>query len=209
MKRYTDLSVEELANLTDEQIQKFIDIEVAFAGVQMVPKPLSYEPFNFQVKPAMKAYSVKGVLVASRKVAETLQQSIVYQENYNYPDYDHKYLEEQKTQEIDIREFYLKEDLETVKTQVAAAKKAEAEFKAANKLFCEYEQQTSAFQTEVLEVVNTARRIMDQRRQAQVAYDKYLNLADGNEKIAVKFFRDAFFNYPKMIEYILGETQAV
>lgn len=70
MKRYTDLTTEELANLSSEAIKKFIEIEVAFAGVKMIPKPLPYEPFNFQVKPAMKAYSVKGILVASREVAE-------------------------------------------------------------------------------------------------------------------------------------------
>jgi hypothetical protein len=206
MKRYTDLTTEELANLSSEMIQKFIEIEVAFAGVKMMPKPLPYEPFNFQVKPAMKAYSVKGVLVASREVAEILQNAVVYKEQYNYPDYDHKYLEEQTTREIDEREFYLKQDLEAVKSQVATTKKAEEEFRAANKLFCEYEQQTDAFKAEVLEVVNEARRIMDRQRQAQAAYDKYLNLADGNEIIAKKFFRDAFLSYPDMVEFILGET---
>ena len=58
----------------------------------------------------------------------------------------------------------------------------------------------------MLEAVNEARRIMDRRRQAQAAYDKYLDLADGNETIAGKFFRDAFSAYPDMIEFILGEA---
>ena len=66
--------------------------------------------------------------------------------------------------------------------------------------------QTDAFQAEVLEAVNEARRTMDRQRQAQAAYDKYLNLADGDEIIAGKFFRDAFLGYPDMVEFILGET---
>jgi hypothetical protein len=206
MQRYTDLNVEELELLTEAQIQKFIDIEIAFAGVQMVPKPLKTESFNFQIKPKASAFYVKGVLVADKKVAEVLQNAVVYRENYTYPDYDHKYLEEQGDREIAEKEFYLKDDLAAVKSQIAASKKAQDEYNAANKIYCEYEQQVDAFQTEVLDAVNEARRLMGRRRQAQAAYDKYMDLADGDDIIACKFFLDAFAGQPDMIEYVLGEV---
>lgn len=205
MKRYTDLSIEELNSLTDEQIQKFIDIEVAFAGIQIVIKPLSAEVQRITIVPTLSAYHIKGVLVEDLEVARILQSAVVFKTNYSYPDYDRKYIEEVTETGIETQQFFHKEELEQVKGQVTAAKEAETAFKAANKLYCEYQQQIDAFQHEVLGAVANARQVIYQRQQAQAAYDRYLNLADGDEDIAARFFRDAFKGQVDALNYILGD----
>lgn len=205
MKRYTDLTMEELNALTDEAIQKFIDIEVAFAGIQMVTKPLPVEPSRIAIVPTISAYSVKRVIVEDLEVAKVLQTAVVYTVNYNYPDYDRKYLDEKKDSGIETQQFYRKEELDQVKSQVAAAKETETVFKEASKLHCEYQQQIDGFQHEVLGAVSNARQVVYQRQQAQAAYDRYLDLADGNEAIAAKFFRDAFKGQVDVLNHILGD----
>lgn len=205
MKRYTDLTMEELNALTDEEVQKFIDIEVAFAGIQMVTKPMPVETSRIVIVPTVTAYHVKGVLVEDLEVAKVLQGTVVFKENYNYPDYDRKYLTEQTEASIETKQFFLQEELEKVKGQIMAAKEAETAYKAASKVYCEYQQQIDAFQQEVLDAVRNARQVMYQRQQAQVAYDRYLDLADGNEEIANKFFRDAFRGQADVLNYILGD----
>lgn len=209
MKRYTDLSMEELNALTDEQIQKFIDIEVAFAGIQMVTKPMPVEASRITIVPTVSAYHVKGVLVKELGVAKALQEATVFIANYNYPDYDRKYLSEKTEVGIETQQFFLKEELDQVKGQVTAAKEAETAFKEANKLYCEYQQQIDAFQQEVLCAVSNARQVVYQRQQAQAAYDRYLDLADGNEDIAAKFFRDAFKGQADALHHVLGDPLPV
>jgi hypothetical protein len=205
MKRYTDLSMEELNALTTDEIQMFVDIEVACAGIQMVIKPLPIEVSRIAIVPTISAYSVKGVIVEDLEVAKVLQNAVVYTANYNYPDYDRKYLDEKKDPGIETHQFYRKEELDQVKSQVTAAKEAETDYKAASKVYCEYQQQTDAFQHEVLGAVANARQVVYQRQQAQIAYDHYLNLADGEALIAAKFFRDAFKGQVDVLNHVLGD----
>jgi hypothetical protein len=205
MKRYTDLTMEELNALTDAEIRKFIDIEVAFAGIQMVTKPLPIETSRIAIVPTVSAYHVKGVLVEDLEVAKVLQGAVIFTPNYVYPDYDRKYLDEKTDVGIETQQFYRKEELEQVKGQVAAAKEAETTFKEANKAYCECQQQIDAFQHEVMGAVSNARHVVYQRQQAQAAYDRYLDLADGNEEIAAKFFRDAFKGQADVLYYVLGD----
>ena len=209
MKRYTDLTMEELNVLTDEEVQKFIDIEVAYAGIQMVPKPLPVEPLRLAIVPTESVYSVKGVIVQDFEVAEVLQTAVIFKASYNYPDYDHEYLEEITDAGINTQQFYRKEDLGQVKNQVTAAKEAETAFKAASKAYCEYQQQIDAFQHEVLGAVSNACRVVYQQQQAQAAYDHYLDLANGDKNIATKFFRDAFKGQFDVLNHILGDPLPV
>jgi len=37
--RFSDLSVEEKLKLTDEEVEKFIDLECAFEGIKLIPCP--------------------------------------------------------------------------------------------------------------------------------------------------------------------------
>ena len=99
--------------------------------------------------------------------------------------------------------------LDQVKNQVIVAKEAETAFKAANKAYCEYQQQIDTFQHEVLGAVSNACRVVYQRQQAQAAYDHYLDLANGDKNIATKFFRDAFRGQFDILNHILGDPLPV
>ena len=209
MKRYTDLTMKELNELTDGEVQKFIDIEVAYAGIQMVPKPLPVEASRIAIVPTVSAYHVKGVLVEDLEVAKVLQTAVVFEASCNYPDCDHEYLKEITDAGINTQQFYCKEELDQVKGQIIAAKEAETAFKAASKTYCEYQQQIDAFQHEVLGAVSDACRMAYQQQQAQAAYDHYLDLADGDKNIATKFFRDAFKGQFGVLNHILGDPLPV
>lgn len=204
MKRYTDLTTEELSELTSDEIQRFIDIEVAHAGIQIVSKPLPLEATFPKLESNVTAYSVKGVVVKTMEDAQVIQNLTIYSEKYEWPNYTHKFLKEVTESDISIKQFYTQEQVKQVATQAEAYKKAEEAYKEANKVYCEYQQQIDSFKTEVMDAISEARNVMYRRQQAQAAYDRYLDLADGSKEIAKKFFLDAFRGSPDMIEFILG-----
>jgi len=54
--RFEDLSVKEKLALTDEEVEKFIDLECAFEGVKLIPCP--EEPIKPEIEESEKYYQI-------------------------------------------------------------------------------------------------------------------------------------------------------
>jgi len=54
--RFSDLSVNEKLMLTDEEVERFIDLECAFEGVKLIPYP--EEPVKPEIEESEKYYQI-------------------------------------------------------------------------------------------------------------------------------------------------------
>lgn len=206
MKRYTDLTKDELADLTDEDLQRYIDIEIAYAGITPVIEPVPVPDFDPGIKPKVKAYEVCGIVVKDIKDAQTIAGMKTYSADYDYygSGSNYKYLTERYNRdEIKTIYFYEKDDVTRIKAQLKDRKDTVDHYNEMKGDWDKYQEKTSSCRSEVMtayrEAVHYQRRVEHGKQQ----YERYLKLAEGETSIANRFFSDAFKDDQEMLDAIL------
>ena len=205
MKRYNEVSVEELAVATDDQLKTLVELEYAYAGILPVA-PLNNTPVpEVNVQPTEEVFEVAGNLFKNIADAESFQKMPRFNEGYGV-DYNYKYLTPANDYYgIKPKKFYTKDDLNKVQAVLQDKKRIETMNELAGKEYDKFLKETSTVRNNVYTEYRDACRIVDKRKQAAAVYEKHLSLAEGNEEIAKKFFRDAYKNDPDIIYHILKE----
>jgi len=210
MKRFTELSAEELAALSDDEIQTYIDVEVAYAQIVPVPEPRQVTLDDLGLVPTVSAYSVGGLLFKNQADAEMVAKLPMLAEDYDYSGagYDFRWLKPAGHQ-VTLCNYYTEEEIRGRGNTLKEQQKRKENYKTELKKYQEYRKNVQYCANEVWEAVAKARRYKAEIDTARETLEKYLQLANQDEKVAADFFRNTYFNHPDILEIVLGEKSEV
>jgi hypothetical protein len=201
MKRYFDYTDDELLEIyRSGKIEGLIDVECAHKGLPLsIPRPT--EPTPVIIEPDMKAYKVLGVYFTSLEAAshaleaftcrplfddETAPGGKYHQKilkpltpgNYNYP-------------KIETEMVFSEEHWNKVKGEAIKYNKAKEEYDRAKKEFDDIEKTRKNAADDLMEHIDEIQTRRYRLERATGLMERYLGLAEGNQQIAINFFKAA------------------
>ena len=206
MKRYHDMTDAELVDLNGEQIDRIIEVEVAFAGVEPVMCPEAPKLEDLGITKTVEVFVVAGLLFANREDAEAVARLPVLKEDYDYKiGYGWKYLSPLTELSIKGESYYTEDDLTRVQSAILHRDKLKENYKKEKESWDGFTASIAEIKQGVWNAIGAARTRVAELRHALEIYSHHLDLADNDEEVAKKFFRDAFKGRPSLIKAVLGE----
>lgn len=209
MKPFNTLTKIELAALTDEQVQEYVDYACAEKGIPLVFTVIE-QPESLKSQSDITLMSFSEFVVdeeTGKKIAQILADSNQYKKEYN-----------QNSYEICTSDYYVvKPKLIRTKSPQLVAKEAvenaklTREWKAYNEA-SEVQQQAMEDRQklidELYDTIYEARSFVNKKDSLISAYDKYLSMAGGDREIAIRFFENTYSatHYELIRDYILGNV---
>ncbi len=205
MQRIEELTQEELVALSEDEIQRFIEIKVADAGVMPTPLPVEITVESAGIIASERVYEVAGVLLRNKHDAEKVAVMEILKTAYDWNiSYTYKWLEQQTENAIKEVFYYKQEDIVRVKKVLVDSKAKKDAYKTQKDEYNEFLKKTGEMRANVWGVVNEAKSLQREIDLAKKTYEKHLDLADQDKQVAGKFFRDAYKGREDLIENVLG-----
>jgi hypothetical protein len=199
MQTIYDLTNKEVNKLTYEQVDRFIDIACAEAGTMLLPE-VPIEPKLD--KPAKDAFVYKvgefkvGTPEEASKLLEFLNTVQLLETSYDYAcGYDDKYITAiQTSNEPDIKKeaVYTAETYSKIKSLLQKYNDAKKDYEQKRKDYQKADSDRNKISSQIWEHVNNIKDKFSQKDRLKKEFNRYLNLADGDKEIALKFFENAF-----------------
>lgn len=197
MKNFEDLSDKEVLDLTESEIQLYIDIELMKAGVvkPIMPKAPKHEVINLKYDEyyAVKVYYNQIVFDSFEKAnifvdlyPQTLDQLYDFPKPHNY--------RLRKDSDLSIEKIKVVRESEVDKYRDVMSKRKKEDEEYA-KLKKEYDKEVSALEEirdRIWDRVNAAQAHYDKVSRISKTWQEYLDLADQKEVIALGFLLKAF-----------------
>jgi hypothetical protein len=204
MKRYSEMTPEELVALTDDQADRLVDIEVAFAAIKPTEVPVELTLEAAGITASVIGYKVADLVFRDEKDAQTVAALPVMKEAYSYSiSYNYRWLEptERKVEKV---AFYRQEDVLRVGAALKENESRRSVYDKQKSEFDRYLRETTEIATIVWNAIREAKDRINKIEAGKRAYQKYLDLADGNHSIAKKFFEDAFKGDEELVKSVLA-----
>lgn len=207
MKNYKELTTEEMANLTDEQIEQYEKLICAQEGIKMLDRPV--EPIsNADETKNLEIFKVNGfggyLYFTDMDEAKTVINCLKSLNTIGTTKYfaDRKYFEvgpekDYNNKPVDIsissEMVYTKDKAVEIETTLKGYKEAKKKYDTDLKEYNEaYEAKEVAIK-EFRELYEEACHIMHYRQTlTRIFYRDYLPIAEGNEQIAMDFLKKAY-----------------
>lgn len=207
MRRYTDLTKKELSELSEEQRNHYIDLEIAFAGIVPVLQP---QPF-LQREPLLEkkdlVFNIFGdFYVKTLEDVEAISKIQIFTSKYDYykAGYDYKFMEETEVSATPTK-FYLKEDIDHQGTALKEYKDKKEAYQTEFKEYESFLKKTQDIRKEFDNAYNAAIKFYASVELARKQYARFLELTEGNKEIARNFFTDCYKNNPDIIAEVFPE----
>jgi len=190
MKKFADLSKVEVLNLTTEQIEKYVDLQCAIDGVRLLPLLVS-EP----EKPAMAtttAYKVGDLVFLDMEkaqgVADAINDAQAWTSNYDYNvGYDYRFLKRCNVSEVSTIKAFSPEEWVEIKDRMQEYAVKRKEYEQQIKEYKEFADARARVSRDIWEVVDEYRDEQANIEQIRQKFTQYLDLAEGNNRIAIGF----------------------
>lgn len=218
MKQITELSEAEILQLTNEQINKMIQFKMAEAGIKILTKPV--EP-TYQELPAKTEllYDVYGITYpfADKETAEMQGQSIqevaknMKNTNYVGGDYLHKKVSKlddsilKSIGKVTEAWFYSAENVIKVSEIMDANKMLKKEYETLLSEFKANETEADYIRVEIWDKFKQVHAKHNNMADMKHQYERYLDLAEGNKKIALNFLKKAYSIDEETEYYVQGK----
>lgn len=198
MKRLSEHSKEELANLTDEQYDILVDLECMHEGAPLSIEKPRYKEVPTVPKPNVEVYEICGFSLLDKSEADGLVNVIkglksCVDIDYNYQiSSEYKYISERPVKpdkEIRTIWVYTKDlyaEIKSTLEDIKVAKEYNREIRDDYKERCE---QRNNVIRNINDAIGTAIDELADLRAATEVYKKYLDLSNGNEEVAQNFFK--------------------
>lgn len=215
MKRLSEHSREELANLTDEQYDMLVDLECMHEGAPLSIEKPRYKEVPTVPEPDVEVYEVCGFVLTDKaeadklvEVINTLQSCVEIDYNYRISS-DYRYISEKKVKpakEIRTREVYTRDEYNAIQStleNIKTIKEYNDELREDYEERCE---QRNNVIHDISEAIRTAVDELEELRAATEVYKKYLDLSNGNEEVAQNFFKMG--RYAKLLPEIIENLKS-
>lgn len=197
-----DYTGQEVENLTDEQVQKIINLECADAGAPMLPERPE-RPEKLTHKPDMQLYQVGGYYgwhvktpEDAAKILSVLGDVDVWDTEYAGSNYNNKRAKKKEgcelTGKVEAINVFSPELWDEVKLEIEAY---DAKKKSYDKLLEEYnkaDKERNNISEWVWGIVSDARDFKRKREELETFKQSYIDLAEGDLELGDKFFLKAY-----------------
>ncbi len=212
LKRFTSLSPKELSELTDEQVDNYIDLEIAFSGIKMLNPPVYKDISKFDIEKSVEAYSCRGKIFKKEEDAVTFSKMEVVEESYDYNiDSAYKWLKsENQYSDVGVKtlKYYNKEDVTSIGVTLKKNKNTEQNNSDLKYEWNDYQKEISDIKTEIYDAISDAKKYYSDLDKAKEDYDRYLRLSGDDVKIAKNFFYEAYKDdKEELVRAIIGDEE--
>lgn len=196
MKRIHELNEEGLLALTEEQTLKMVDYECALEGVPMLPPDPGPVPSLPELQADTQCYEVSDVLVAdpdhAARILSAIMSGPLYKTEYPRNNYELRYLVplgqgDYNYPKIKPVQYISPELWDKHKEHVTSLSVRKGEWDALKKAYDAAYKERDAIVKDVYERISDARQHAYDREQLRTEFTRYLELAEGNRSIALKF----------------------
>ena len=217
MQLLENMSDEEILSLSDEQVKKKIKLKQAYEGVPIREKPEKpdYEEIP---DPNTSIYEVDDVKAfftdkaAAEEIAEALRTNVEFRCTTDYASKvgsDYKFIKKEPPsydnwEEIAINEkrVYSREVYESIQNKLEKNKQLRKEYNRKMNDYRDYREQVEEIEEKVWAKVRSVREDFEEKNNYLKKFNEYVDLADGNEDDAWKFFNKAYDVSEDVVEFI-------
>ncbi len=194
MKRYNEMTNEELNNLTDEQISILIDYECALEGIPLLPEnPTTPATKDFQAD--IEVYEVKGNIFTNKEealaVLGLLLSSNLVSSSYNNGSKRIVPLESYYKPELKIEKYFSEEMYVSIQEEKANYDRITKQYQDRKKEYDEAYKLRISIVKDITENIGYAQEQEHKKQKYTNEYKRYLKLSDNNKYIALNFLRNA------------------
>lgn len=204
IKAFDLLTDDELCALTDEQIEYYKDLACAERGVALLPPRPGAAPEEPQAEKDLTIYTVGGLMFEKREDAEKIAElaNSLERMKLDYvhgPSYQKIAVKKNDQETIDSESYYSAARWQEVRSAVEAYERKKREWNEDVKAFDEANRKRRNETSYIEERIELARERKVKRERMAKVFDRYVELADGDEEAAWKFMTEA---YPDASEYL-------
>ena len=179
MKRYNELTHEELIALSETDIERYIDIEIAYAGIAPVSFPKELKLENEGVIASEVAYEVGDILFKNQDDAIAVSGMDTYTTEYDYYSggYDYKWLNLNTNKQVTKRMFYKQSDIVRIKEILQRNKSKRDKYEKDKKVYDKFLSETGKIRDSVYQIYNEALCFQQEVDKAKILLEKYRDLS--------------------------------
>jgi hypothetical protein len=188
-----NLSQEQLAVMTTEQVAALIDIECALAGIGLMP-PLPVDPMVNKPAPDLTAWTVDKMYFASAEAAQRVIAAANAEQRFDldYGTDTAKHVVKARELLPDAVSAFSVEAYASLKADLAEATKRQNLYLGRKREYDAVAQKRIDVSRRVWRAVNDARERAAWLAESQLLYRRYLTLAQGDAFVAGRFFTNAY-----------------
>lgn len=217
MKKITELSKSQILALTTDQLELMVKYAMAEAGIKILALPNKGELKELPAKDE-SCYTVEGIKFnfyqkqVAEAVADVLKANasqLVYQ-GYNsdpnfipFTRYNESAYEFKGVGDVKRIEYYSEKLRAEIKETVLYNNKVNADFKAAMEEYNTEFDKAKTIKDEIYGIVHSLNEKQYQMENMASRFKEYLELADGNEKVALSFLKKAYTVDSETLDFIL------
>jgi hypothetical protein len=219
MKDFKELTDAEVLELTDDEVQTYINLACAEEGVPFLPPcPVAPEPYN-PIK-SVTIYKVVSLEFTDGKEADKLAEIINGMQSrtntaYKYPRGGYNgsgvlVYEGVDADPITIStvQVFSKEDFEGNRSKLAVYEANKTEHDKLKKEYDRIYGQREELETEINRRLEKVRTNAQYRLNLINGFEQYLELADGNPVVAMRFYRRAVLVPEEIVEFLVPDFYA-
>jgi hypothetical protein len=190
MQNIYDMTTAEVATLTEDEIKSFIDIECASKGVMLLP-PEPVKPAQPEIVQDVTMYEYMGIYFKSPDAAAAVMSEVSKHEQHTY-DYKAGVKvfhpgNHYAANRVDVSQGMKQETYFKHKAALDEYDRAKTSYDAAKKAFDKAVDARKGIVRDVNDHVDTCRDILREERLIRETMARYIDLANGDNKIAYGF----------------------
>lgn len=214
MKTFEQLNDSELVSLNQEQIDWYIKLKKAEAGVKIINCP-EFPSYQSIPEPDLQLYGVAGRYFTTPEKANQVASAInvvlaeSFSVDYNWHfDSKHKYASPYSgnLESVEIVRVYSRPVYDSIKDILASNKKIQEAYEKFKREYDDEDEKSTEIVDSIYEAINKAKERLEQFRNFKTRIIEYLQLADGNRDIAWNFFDKAYAVEPS-VKTMIMESQ--
>ncbi len=209
MKRYSDLTHEELIVLKDEDIERYIDIEIAHEGIMPVACPEIPGLADEGIIQSEAAYDVGGLLLKNEEdaIKVSLMGQVRSAYDYNCGGYNYMWLDPVLERSVVKKMFYKQSDVVRIQEVLQKNEAKRKEYQNKKSKYDKFLKETGQIRDAVYSVYHEALRLEEEFKEAEKVLAKYKDLAGGDEKVAMTFFCNTYKERPDILKKFGAEVK--
>lgn len=207
-QRFEDLTDEQVRTLTDEQVERYIDLECALAGVPLLPATAPVKPDGVQKQKDIEAYEVGDIVFVNRVDADEIATLANHKPRLTTT-YSHvagAYEQVATAAEDDVAvkvvRHYSPQRWAQEREAVSAAARAENAYQSEVRAYDETVKRRREASEHVRRRIEDVHENYYRQQQLQREYDRYLDLADGNAEVAARFLDNAHHDAREVMPHL-------
>ncbi len=206
MKLLEEMNDEEVVALDDAGIEKLVQFEAANQGLKPAARPLELQIKRPSIAKTTQGFKLGDIIFEKQEDAIAVARMPRFKEGYDYRSgYSLRWLEAADDAQVTTVVYYEKAD---IMANVAELRQLEEDKKASEegtKAYQEYQSGIASIKNEVWTRFWKAQHKMEELKHAKAKFEEFKELADGDEKVAKRFFIKGFAGKEDVLVAVLGQ----